>query len=96
MTPGRYGRLGNHTLPVFPTNVNIIIPSSCEYVPLPSKRDFAGMIMNLEIVGVGGDLKYLRGPNSHRVCKEGGRGGESAVGDVTAEARSCGFREGGK
>ena len=54
------------------------------------------MIKNLEIVGVRGYLKYLRGPNSHRVCKEGGRGGKSVVGDVTAEARSCGFREGGK
>ena len=45
------------------------------------------MIKNLEIVG--GYLEYLRGLNSHRVCKEGGRGGESVVGDVTTEARSC-------
>ena len=54
------------------------------------------MIKNLESVGAGDYLEYLRGPNSHRVCKEGGRGGKSVVGDVTAEARSCGFREGGK
>ena len=47
------------------------------------------MIKNLEIVGVGGYLKYLHGPNRHRVCKEGGRGGESVVGDVTTEAGSC-------
>ena len=47
----------NYTLSLFPTkNVNIIIPKSCEYATLPSKRDFAGIIKNLETVCVCGGV----------------------------------------